>query len=357
MLVTQQPVLRRFWYALMPMPRLDAGPQPFTLLGEDIVLWKQADGTPAALRNRCCHRTAKLSKGFVEDGNIVCGYHGWTYDCTGSCVRIPQNPDMQIPGGARVPAYRAQEKFGYVWVALDEPVAPLLDTPEESDPAYRRVHQFDEAWNTGALRLMENSFDTAHFSFVHKGTFGQAAQPKPEKFAINETAYGFEAEAIVTVNNPAEAHRITGSTEPTTKRHFFNQWHLPFLRRLGIAYPSGLRHTIFTCATPIDDHRIQLIQWLYRNDSEADCPASLLNEWDTKVVLEDKDMLESVDADAPLDVMRRDEQNMLSDRPGMIMRKRLLALLREHGEEEVHAWPVPAILPVKEAATEGAPTC
>ena len=47
MLVTQQPVLRRFWYALMPLQHLDDGPQAFTLLGEDLVLWKQADGTPA----------------------------------------------------------------------------------------------------------------------------------------------------------------------------------------------------------------------------------------------------------------------------------------------------------------------
>ncbi|MDB5871084.1 MAG: Rieske (2Fe-2S) protein [Ramlibacter sp.] len=338
MLVTRQPVLRRFWYAVMPMAKLAAGPQSFTLLGEDIVLWKKADGQPAALRNRCCHRTAKLSKGSVAGDHIVCGYHGWTYDCSGACVKIPQAPDMQIPAGARVPAYHCQEKFGYAWVALDDPLVPLLETPEEGDPAYRRIHQFDESWNTGALRLMENSFDTAHFAFVHKGTFGQGGQPKPEKFALNETSYGFEAEAIVPINNPPESHRITGTTEPTTKRHFFNQWHLPFLRRLGIAYPNGLKHTIFTCATPIDDHRIQLIQWLYRNDTEEDCPAALLNDWDTKVVLEDKTILESVNADAPVDISRRDEQSMLTDRPGMIMRKRLLALLEEHGEREVHGW-------------------
>ncbi|MBC7378548.1 MAG: aromatic ring-hydroxylating dioxygenase subunit alpha [Burkholderiaceae bacterium] len=339
MLVTQQPILRRFWYAVMPMGKLDAGPQPFTLLGENIVLWKKADGTPAALRDRCCHRTAKLSKGTVDGDNIVCGYHGWTYDCSGACVKIPQAPELQIPSGAKVPAYHCQEKFGYAWVALDEPLAPIMDTPEEGDAGYRRIHQFDETWNAGALRLMENSFDTAHFAFVHKGTFGQAAQPKPEFFELRETDYGFEAEAIVPINNPPQSHRITGTTEPTTKRHFFNQWHMPFLRRLGLSYPSGIQHTIFTCATPIDDHRIQLIQWLYRNDTEEDCPAALLNDWDTKVVLEDKDILESVNADAPVDISRRDEQSMLSDRPGMIMRKRLFALLQEHGEAEAHGWP------------------
>lgn len=349
MLVTQQPVLRRFWYAVMAMDKLAAGPQPFTLLGENIVIFKRADGSPAALRDRCCHRTAKLSKGTVQGDYIVCGYHGWTYDGSGACVKIPQNPDMQIPAGARVPAFYCQEKFGYAWVALDEPLVPLMDTPEDSDPAYRRIHQFDEAWNTGALRMMENSFDTAHFAFVHKGTFGQGHQPKPTFFELRETGYGFEAEAIVPINNPPESHRITGSTAPTTTRHFFNQWHMPFLRRLGLAYPNGLKHTIFTCATPIDDERIQLIQWLYRNDTEADCPAAELNAWDTRVVMEDKEILESVNADAPVDVTRRDEQSMLSDRPGMIMRKRLLDLLKEHGETEVHGWG--RVIPIREAAT------
>lgn len=337
MLVTKQPVLRRFWYAVMPMAKLDAGPQPFTLLGENIVLWKQADGTPAAVADRCCHRTAKLSKGFVENGHIVCGYHGWTYDCSGACVRIPQQPGVNIPSGARVPAFRAQEKFGYAWVALDDPLQPIPDAEEET-LGFRRIHQFDETWNTGALRLMENSFDSAHFAFVHKGTFGQGDQHKPEHFALDETDYGFEARMVITINNPPESHRITGTTEPTTRREFSNQWHLPFLRKLGLSYPSGVRHTIFTSATPIDDGRIQVIQWLYRNDTEEDCPAQLLNDWDTRVVLEDKVILESVNPDAPVDVARRDEASMLSDRPGMLMRKRLLALLQAHGEDEVHAW-------------------
>jgi len=338
MLVTQQPVLRRFWYAVMPMAKLATGPQPFTLLGEDIVLWLQADGTPAALRDRCCHRTARLSKGFVEGDRLVCGYHGWHYDCTGACVRIPQQPELAIPAGARVPAYHCAERFGYAWVALDDPLQPLLEAEEER-LGHRRIHQFDETWNTGALRLMENSFDTAHFAFVHAGTFGQGDQPRPKHFALDETDYGFEARVVLEINNPPASHQITGTTDAVTTRTFSNQWHLPFLRKLGLAYPSGIRHTIYTCATPIDDGRIQVVQWLYRNDSEAQCPAALLNDWDTRVVLEDKFILDGgVDPDAPVDVSRRDEQSMASDRPGMLMRKRLLALLREHGETEKHGW-------------------
>jgi UTP-glucose-1-phosphate uridylyltransferase len=74
MLVTKQKTLRKFWYATVRMDAIDAGPVPFRLLGEDIVLFKTADGSPAALLDRCCHRSAKLSKGWVSEGNIVCGY-------------------------------------------------------------------------------------------------------------------------------------------------------------------------------------------------------------------------------------------------------------------------------------------
>jgi hypothetical protein len=45
-------------------------------------------------------------------------------------------------------------------------------------------------------------------------------------------------------------------------------------------------------------------------------------------------MLESTDPDAIVDMSRKIEMHMPSDRPGMIMRKRLLELLREHNESE-----------------------
>src|SRR5262249_28283312 len=68
MLVTQQPVLRRFWYATVPVGHLQDGPRPFTLLHENIVLCLDTAGRPAALADRCCHRTAQLSKGCTAEG-------------------------------------------------------------------------------------------------------------------------------------------------------------------------------------------------------------------------------------------------------------------------------------------------
>lgn len=81
MLVTRQPVLRRFWYPVMPLSEL-ANNQPcsFELLEQPLVLWLDVAGQPAAIRDRCCHRSAQLSKGEVLSGCVRCPYHGWSFD-------------------------------------------------------------------------------------------------------------------------------------------------------------------------------------------------------------------------------------------------------------------------------------
>src|ERR1700689_2577922 len=115
MLTTRQKTLRRFWYATMPVSHLTEGPKPFRLMNEDIVLFLDAAGAPAALRDRCCHRTAKLSKGRCVDGTLICGYHGWTYDRAGRVVGIPQfDPGAVLPRHA-TPAYHCMERGGYAW--------------------------------------------------------------------------------------------------------------------------------------------------------------------------------------------------------------------------------------------------
>lgn len=335
MLTTRQKTLRRFWYATVRLDDLKSGPKPFRLMGEDLVLFLGPDGAPAALRDRCCHRTAKLSLGWCDDGQIVCGYHGWAYGADGFVTRIPQFEVGAVLPRHRVQPFHCQGRYGYAWVALDEPLAPIPDVPEDRDPAYRRIFQFYDQWQTAPLRLMENSFDNSHFAFVHQATFGNINQPKPSKYEISETEYGFYAETVIDILNPPVAHDVTGTDAPTTTRHMRNHWFLPFSRRLDMEYPSGIRHIIINCATPIEDGRIQLVQLLYRNDTEQDCPAEKLVAWDAQILLEDRAILEATDPDAVLDVSRKIEQHMPSDRPGLIMRRRLLALLRANGEEEV----------------------
>lgn len=336
MLTTKQKTLRRFWHAVMPVDYLTSGMKPFRLLGQDLVLFLDKDGQPAALEDRCRHRTAKLSKGWCENGQVTCGYHGWTYNGQGKLTCIPQfDAETPIPNGYDVKAFRCQARYGYVWVALDEPLQPIFDIPEENDPRYRRIPQFYAEWQTAALRLMENSFDNAHFSFVHKGTFGNMHKPKPGRYSIEETDYGFYAEAVTGARNPPAAFQITGCKEPTIDRLLRSSWYMPFGRRFDMEFPSGIRHIIISYATPIDDDRIQVVQFVYRSDTEADCPAQKVIDWDAAIIAEDKEILELTEADVMLDIGRKEEVHMPSDRPSLIIRQRLLKLLQEHGEAEV----------------------
>ncbi len=346
MLVTRQPVFRKFWHAIMPLSELTGGPKPFTLLGENIVLFLDADGNPAALRDRCCHRTAKLSKGWcVNDagdpcgqGNLRCGYHGWTYNRIGRVVVIPQyEPGREVPPDYKTAAYHCTARYGYAWVSLEEPVADIPDIPEFSDPAWRTIFQFHERWATSPMRALENSFDNSHFSFVHRATFGVAASPRPSRYEIVEKDTGFYAETIIEAANPEKFQRISGVKDAITTRHMRNAYFLPFSRRLDIEYPSGIRHVIINCFTPIDDGNMQLCQWLFRNDTEEDCPAQMLIDFDDEITREDKDILESTDPDAVVDLRRRGvEYSMDSDRPGILIRRKLMELLARHGESEQH---------------------
>src|SRR5258706_2047160 len=335
MLVTKQKVLRRYWYCVMPLEQLAAGPQPFTLLGENLVLWLDAQGKPAALLDRCCHRTAKLSKGYTDAGNIVCGYHGWTYDGSGACVRIPKyEAEVKTPTGARVESFRCEARYGYAWVALEEPLLPIPDLKEDAAPGYRRIHQFYERWQCNAFRLMENSFDSAHPAFVHRGTFGNVEQPKPVERELTMTPWGFISRHETPVINRGNAEKALRVSGDTTVRKSETLWFMPFARRLGITYPNGLRHYIVTNATPIDDQSMQLVQWCYRSDREEDVPAAEVVAWDRQITEEDRGILESTEYDVCIDTRRRVEFQMASDRPGLIMRERRLDLFRAHGEDE-----------------------
>jgi phenylpropionate dioxygenase-like ring-hydroxylating dioxygenase large terminal subunit len=337
MLATQQPVLRRFWYPAMPASSLSDGPKPFRLLGEDLVLWLANPDRPAAASDRCCHRTARLSRGFCRDGRLVCGYHGWEYDEAGRVVRIPQHDggDAHISGRLGTPSYRAALRYGYVWVALAEPLYALPEFEEAKAQGFRKIDQFYEVWECAGLRLMENSFDNAHFSFVHRGTFGDQGHPQPAKIEIDEYEDGFLMRSSVPVKNPEIQKSLLKIPTDDTVRHMRARWWMPFVRKLQITYPNGLVHSIVTAGTPIDDQSSQIVQFCFRNDTEAEARAEEVNRFDRQVTIEDKGILEATDYDVPLD-QSGFEANMPSDRPGLLMRRMLRELLERHGEIETH---------------------
>lgn len=343
MLVMQQQVLRRFWYPTMPAAHLADGPKPFRLLGQDLVLFLAEGGVPAALQDRCCHRTAKLSRGFCERGRLLCGYHGWEYNAAGRVVRIPQGSGEDRPTRMGVDSFPTALRYGYVWVALAEPLYALPEFEEAEQPGFRQIDQFYEAWECAGLRLMENSFDNAHFSFTHRTSFGDQGHPQPAKLEIERYEDGFLMTSSAPVANPEIQRKLLNITTDHTVRHMRARWYMPFVRKLQITYPNGRVHSIITAATPIDDRFSQIIQFCFRNDTEEEAPAASVIAFDRQVTNEDRRILESTEFDVPLD-QTGFEYNMASDRPGLVMRQMLHDLLHRHGESEARCAGVAAPL-------------
>jgi vanillate O-demethylase monooxygenase subunit len=180
--------LRACWHPVAYAADVAAAPLAATLLGEPVVLWRDAGGRPRAFRDVCVHRGTALSLGRVEGDEIVCAYHGWRFGPDGACTAIPQLPDpRRVPARARAQVHRVQERYGIVWVALDAPRWELPDVPELEDRAWRTVRTGPFAWACDASRQVENFTDFGHFAFVHAGLLGDPARPVvvPHEVSVN----------------------------------------------------------------------------------------------------------------------------------------------------------------------------
>ncbi len=165
--------LRDAWYMLADAGEVGATPVGRMLLGDPVVLWRDADGAPVALEDRCCHRRMPLHKGRVSGNTIACGYHGLAFAPDGRCVTVPGQ--ARIPPGARVRAYPACERHGWVWVwpgdraRADRSLIPDFST--HGGQGWTACgSNFDMACDY--MLLVENLLDLSHVGFVHQGTIG-----------------------------------------------------------------------------------------------------------------------------------------------------------------------------------------
>jgi len=165
--------LRTFWYVAAESSELrPARVLARTVLGEPLALFRDADGRPAALEDRCRHRAAPLSRGLVDAGRLRCGYHGWVYAATGNVVEVPSSP-CGAAAGCSVRAFPAIECDGYVYVrpAIEGPAGGTpFAVPHLGEPGWghiRLVHRF----RAGVTECVENFVNVPHTAWVHPVLF------------------------------------------------------------------------------------------------------------------------------------------------------------------------------------------
>jgi phenylpropionate dioxygenase-like ring-hydroxylating dioxygenase large terminal subunit len=192
---------RACWYPATFLEDLPADrPVRITLWDEGLVLFRDQEGRPVCLTDRCPHRAARLSDGQLVDGRLECLYHGWQFDGSGACVHIPQLlPERQIPERACTRAWPAEVVAGIVWIWAGDPSAadpaaiprtPGADGPDVAAVTFQMDLPYDQSY------LIENVIDVAHIHIAHHGVRGGGLREaaRPLEFEPSEsTVAGFSS--------------------------------------------------------------------------------------------------------------------------------------------------------------------
>src|SRR5919108_4553960 len=112
-------LLRQYWipaFMSSELPGPDCPPVRVRLLGENLVGFRVTSGKVGLIQNSCPHRGASLFFGRNEGEGLRCVYHGWKFDCSGSCVDMPNLPaESRFKERIQAVAYTCVERNGLIW--------------------------------------------------------------------------------------------------------------------------------------------------------------------------------------------------------------------------------------------------
>ncbi len=252
-------VLRRYWQPAALSEEL-AGERPVKavrLLGEDLVLFRDADGRVGLIDRHCCHRGADLSFGRLEDGGLRCAFHGWLFDVEGKCLEQPAEPaGSTFHRKVRQPSYPCREVNGMIFAYLGPGEPPSLPGLECFQAPSEYSFAFKGLWECNWLQAYEVGIDPAHASFLHRvfedtdgevygQQFGAKAadtdipvtevlrnHPVP-RIEVEETDYGLRIYAVRELDDARDHIRVTNSLFPNgfvipmSNDMIITQWHVP----------------------------------------------------------------------------------------------------------------------------------
>lgn len=336
-LANTDPALRRAWHPVARAEDLADEPVSVRVLGDDWVLVRLGREL-AAFPDRCPHRLAPLSAGWVDaveqDGQtrpvLRCGYHGWCFAADGGCVEIPALADTdRVPPRARLAGPAAlTERYGLLWLAPEAPLVPLLEVPEADDPAFTSSGVAAVRGTVGAGLMIDNFLDMAHFPFVHPATIGTPDSHLALDRSIERDGLTMTVRAEHEFANHTDPSVAAGERPLTQRRRLQYTYAAPFSIRLRIDYldADGV-DVIVMFVQPEDDQSCVLHQTVLRSGPHADADTmAALTKYELRILDEDLRVQERyVDHALPLDLTT--EVHTKADQATMELRRILADLV------------------------------
>ena len=139
------------------------------ILGKSVLIYRLEEGTAVAMHDRCPHRFAPLSLGTRVGDEVACPYHALRFDGKGHCTHNPHGKG-HIPKAAKVDTYPLVEKYGFLWIWMDQSEPDLSLLPDYSP--LDEGHENGVAWTYMSLPvnyelIIDNVMDLSHIDHVH----------------------------------------------------------------------------------------------------------------------------------------------------------------------------------------------
>ena len=310
----QDPVLFNDWHPVAFVHQLaQRNPLPARVLGEDVVIWQAGPAGPIQVwQDLCIHRGTRLSIGKVCGAQLECPYHGWVFNDSGQCVRIPAHPDQAIPTKARAKTYQVTQAYGLVWVCLGTPTRAVPPFPEWDKPGFRFIPCGPYTVQASGPRVIENFLDVGHFPFVHEGILGVRARPEIADYEAEINADGVLAKNIRVFQPDGFG---TGQGDMVEYTYAAFRPLTAFLRKES----TGPQLSILLIITPVAP--AESVAWMVMAMNYAhDAPERELAAFQDKIFLQDQPILQSQRPELlPLDLQA--ELHLKSDRTAIAYRK------------------------------------
>jgi phenylpropionate dioxygenase-like ring-hydroxylating dioxygenase large terminal subunit len=286
--------LRACWHPVGFAAGLAGEPAHADLLGEPLVIWRGSDGGVRAMSDLCVHRGTALSLGSVQGDEIVCPYHAWRYRADGRCVAIPQLADpSRVPARARVAAFRAQERYGLIWVALEEPRWPLPEVPELETGDWTVVTAGPYAWECDAARQVENFTDFGHFPWVHPGLLGDPSRPVVPRHEVRTEGHVLHYTIVRPEAANSDEFPVFGNEQagPPERRSRY-ELHLPYTITLRLGWGGEKGMVYFFASQPVSAGRCAGYVVIGRNYN-LDQSEAVIRDFEDTIFGQDQVVVES----------------------------------------------------------------
>ena len=247
--------LRNYWYPALADRKVGwRKPVKVSMLGEEICLFRGAQGDVVAVQDVCPHRGARLSEGDCHyRGTVACPYHGWVYDESGKNVMVlSEGPGSGVCGkaGTEAKAYPTRTLKGlvFVWIGEGAPAPMEEDVPEEFFDEETLVLVGQVEWRCNWEVALENSMDS-HVNYVRQNPL-QDLYPDGRKWP--KTTY----RRLWTWLTRPLAERARRHIPPPRSARWCGGHHLPGMFRAEFGWDLYTRMCV-----PVEEHRTRV--WYY----------------------------------------------------------------------------------------------